>query len=142
MMTRGDDILLQTIYYPFLMYTQRRDGIALQPVVKGPGYESASYGYVNNIDTSAIMGDGLLHVFLVNRSIRETAEIEIDHGRGNLVSIISAEIVSGSSLDLCNTYENPYAISSQPLQTVKISEGKANAQLPPFSVAAITLRTA
>jgi alpha-L-arabinofuranosidase len=110
--------------------------------VKGPGYESANYGYVNIIDASAILGDGLLHVFLVNRSIRETAEIEIDHGRGNLVSVISAEIVNGSSPDLCNTYENPYAVSSQPLQTVKISERKANVQLPPFSVAAITLRTA
>jgi alpha-N-arabinofuranosidase len=139
--TRGDDMLLQTIYYPFLMYAHRRDGIALRPVVNGPGYESARYGYVNNIDTSAILGDGLLNVFLVNRSIRETADIEIDHGRGKLVSVISAEIVSGSSPDLCNTYENPYAVSSQPLQNVKISEGKANAQLPPVSVAAITFRT-
>ena len=140
-LTHGDDMLLQTIYYPFLMYSHRRDGIALQPVVKGPGYESAKYGYVNNIDTSAIMGDGLLNVFLVNRSIRETAEIELDHGSGKLVSVISAEIVSGSSPDLCNTYENPYAVSCQPLQTVKISEGKANAQLPPLSVAAITFET-
>jgi alpha-L-arabinofuranosidase len=97
---------------------------------------------VNNLDTSAILGDGLLNVFLVNRSIRETAEIEIDHGRGKLVSVISAEIVSGPSPDLCNTYENPYAVSSQPLHTVKISEGKANVQLPPLSVSAITFRTA
>ncbi len=140
-LTRCDDMLLQTIYYPFLMYAHRRDGIALQPVVKGPGYESTRYGYVNNLDTSAILGDGLLHVFLVNRSIRETAEIEIDHGRGKLVSVISAEIVSGPIPELCNTYENPYAISSQPLQTIMISQGKANAQLPPLSVSAITFRT-
>ncbi|MEW5873481.1 MAG: alpha-L-arabinofuranosidase C-terminal domain-containing protein [Chloroflexota bacterium] len=141
-LTRGDEMLLQTIYYPFLMYAQRRDGIALQPVVKGPGYESARYGYVNDIDTSAILGDGLLHIFLVNRSIDETAEIEIDHCRGKLVSVISAEVVSGLSPDLCNTYEYPYAVCSQPLQTVKISEGKATVHLPPLSVAAITIRTA
>jgi alpha-N-arabinofuranosidase len=141
-LTRGDDMLLQSIYYPFLMYAQRRDGISLQPVVEGPGYESPSYGYVNYIDTSAILGDDLLHVFLVNRSIRVTAEIEIDLGRGKLVSVISSEVVSGPSPDLCNTYENPYAVSNQSLQTVKIIEGKANAQLPPLSVAAITFRTA
>jgi alpha-N-arabinofuranosidase len=79
---------------------------------------------------------------LINRSEREPAEIEIDHGRGKLVSVISAEIVSGSGPDTRNTYENPNAICSQPLQTVKISEGKASVFLPPLSVAATTFRTA
>ncbi len=27
-LTRGDDMLLQTIFYPFAMYASRRDGIA------------------------------------------------------------------------------------------------------------------
>ncbi|MCJ7703004.1 MAG: hypothetical protein MUO62_15585, partial [Anaerolineales bacterium] len=140
-LTRGDEMLLQTIYYPFVMYASRREGVALQPVVDGPGYESPSYGDTTYIDTSAILGDGVLHIFLVNRNTSETAEIEIDHGSGNLVSVISAEVVSGPGPDVRNTYENPNAISSQPLQTIKISEGKANIQLPPLSVAAITFRT-
>ena len=141
-LTRGDDMLLQTIFYPFAMYSSRRDGIALLPSVNGPAYESSSYGRVNVIDTSAILGDGVLHSFLVNRNIRETAEIEIDHGRGKLVSVISAEVVSGPGPDARNTYENPNVICSQPLQAVKISEGKASVQLPPLSIAAITFRTA
>ena len=49
--------------------------------------------------------------------------------------------VSGPVPDACNTYENPNAICSQPLQAVKISEGKASVQLPPLSVTAITFRT-
>jgi alpha-N-arabinofuranosidase len=141
-LTRGEDMLLQTIFYPFAMYSARRDGIALLPSVSGPAYDSPSYGRVNVIDTSAILGDCVLHTFLINRDIRETAEIEIDHGSGKLVSIISAEVVSGSCPDARNTYENPNAICSQPLQTVKIGEGKASVQLPPLSVAAITFRTA
>jgi alpha-N-arabinofuranosidase len=141
-LTRGDDMLLQTIFYPFAMYSSRRDGIALLPSVSGPAYDSPSYGRVNAIDTSAILGDGVLHIFLVNRNIKETSEIEIDHGRGKLVSVISAEVVSGPGPNVCNTYENPDAICSQPLQTVMISEGKASVQLPPLSVSAITFRTA
>ena len=112
------------------------------PSVSGPAYDSPSYGRVNAIDTSAILGDGVLHTFLVNRNISEIAEIEIDHGRGKLVSVISAEVLSGPSPDAHNTYENPNAICSQPLQTVKIGEGKASIQLPPLSVSAITFRTA
>ncbi len=141
-LTRGDDMLLQTIYYPFAMYASRRDGIALLPSVSGPAYDSPSYGRVNSIDTSAILGDGSLHIFLVNRNTSETAEIEIDHGRGKLVSVLSAEVVSGPSPDVRNTYEAPNAVTSQPLQTVKINDGKAVVQLPPLSVAAITFRTA
>jgi alpha-L-arabinofuranosidase len=141
-LTRGDDMLLQTIFYPFAMYSSRRDGIALLPSVSGPAYDSPSYGRVNAIDTSAILGDGILHAFLVNRNISETAEIEIDHGRGKLELVISAEVLSGPGPDAHNTYENPNAICSQPLQTVKISEGKASVQLPPLSVSAITFRTA
>lgn len=141
-LTRGDDMLLQTIFYPFAMYASRRDGIALLPSVSGPAYDSPSYGRVSAIDTSAILGDGVLHAFLVNRNIKETAEIEIDHGRGKLVSVISAEAVSGPTPDACNTYENPNVICSRPLQAVKISEGKASIQLPPLSVAAITFKTA
>jgi len=140
-LTQGDDMLLQTIFYPFAMYSSRRDGIALQPSVSGPGYDSPSYGRVNTIDTSAILGDGVLHTFLVNRNTSETAEIEIDHGSGNLESILSAEVIGGSHPNACNTYENPNVISSQPLQTVKINAGKASLQLPPLSVAAITFRT-
>jgi alpha-N-arabinofuranosidase len=140
--THGDDMLLQTIFYPFAMYSSRRDGIALLPSISGPAYESPSFGRVNIIDISAILGDGVLHSFLVNRNISETAEIEIDHGRGKLISVISSEVVSGSDPNVCNTYENPKTICSQPLQTVKISEGKGSVQLPPLSVAAITFRTA
>lgn len=140
--TRDDDMLLQTIFYPFAMYSSRRDGIALLPSISGPAYESPSYGRVNTIDISAILGDGVLHIFLVNRNISEIAEIEIDHGRGKLISVISSDVVSGSDPNVYNTYENPKAICSQPLQTVKVSEGKGSVQLPPLSVAAITFRTA
>jgi alpha-N-arabinofuranosidase len=41
--TRGDQLLQQSIYYPLVLYAQRREGIALTPVVKGPGYESPRY---------------------------------------------------------------------------------------------------
>ena len=46
-------------------------GFSLVPAVKGPTYNTRSYGPVNVIDTSAILGDGLLHVFLTNRSLSD-----------------------------------------------------------------------
>jgi len=138
--TRGDDLLLQSIYHPFAMFSCRREGVAIQPVVIGPTYESRSYGRVNYVDASVILGDGVLHAFLINRNLSETAEVEIDHGRGKIESIFFAEVVYGSDPKESNTFEKPNQVIRRPLKTGVVSEGKAIIQLPPLSVSAITFR--
>lgn len=137
---QGDKLLRQTIYYPFAMFSSRRDGISIQPIVTGPAYDSPSYGQVNYIDTSAIMGDGVLHIFLINRHLSEKAEVEIDPIHGRIDSILSSEVVYGSGPGDNNTYKNPNNIINQPLQSVKVRDGKALIQLPPLSVSAITFK--
>jgi alpha-N-arabinofuranosidase len=138
--TRGDEILLQSIYYPFAMMSRRRDGTAIRPVVLGPGYETHTYGHVNFVDASAILGDGLLHAFLINRSTDEPAEIEIDPAGARIEGVDSAEIFSGTDPKAQNTFENPGQILSRPFRAVKIADGKALVRLPPLSFAAVSLR--
>jgi len=140
--TRGDQLLLHTIYYPFVMYTNRRDGIALQPVVKGPGYTSSSYGYVNTVDTSAILGDGVLHVFLVNRSLTELASVMIDFAGGQLENVESAEVVTGPNAQTRNTYQQPGNIHTQAFKAVRLQDGQAAVELPPLSVVALSVKVA
>lgn len=141
-LTRGDDLLLQTIYYPFVMYAQRREGTALRPAVIGPAYDSPSYGRVNTIDTSAIRGDGVLHVFLTNRSLSESAPVEVEFPGGKIRSVQSAEVIAGSEPDAKNTYEQPDRVTSQPLQGVQVTDNGASLILPPLSVAAVTFNIA
>jgi alpha-N-arabinofuranosidase len=122
------------------MFSSRRDGVAIQPAVMGPAYESRSYGRVNYIDASAILGDGVLHTFLINRNLSEAAEVEIDHAGEKIESIFSAEVVYGSSPKDRNTFENPFNIISHPLLTGMVRDGKAIIHLPPLSFAAVTFR--
>ncbi len=140
-LTRGDEMLLQTIYYPFVMFSQRREGISLHPMVKGPGYESASYGYASYIDTSAILADGVLHCFLVNRSLVETAPVEIHYPGGTLTALKSAEIVTGPHPDSQNTFENPKIITNQPFKAISIEDNTASVELPSLSLVAVTFIT-
>jgi alpha-N-arabinofuranosidase len=137
-----DRVLLQSIYHPFAMFSQRRDGVSLRPVVKGPGYESPSYGYVDSIDTSAILGEtadgGVLHAFLVNRGVTETAEVEINFGGGVIKSAASAELLTGPHAKAENTLADPCVVTSRPFNNIRIHEGRATVQLPPLSVAAIS----
>ena len=137
-LTQDDQILLQSIYYPFAMYSSRRDGVSIQPVVSGPAYDSPSYGRVNEIDTSAILGDGVLHVFLINRSLSETAEVWIDYAGEKILSVQSAEVIHGSGPKDMNTFERPDNIVSQPLRGVAVRDGKALVHLPALSAAAVT----
>ena len=137
-LTQGEQILLQSIYYPLLLYAQRRDGIALQPIVRGPGYESPSYGFVHTIDTSAILGKSILHTFLVNRSTDESTTIQIAAAGVQIKSVKSAELVTGSSAAASNTFDKPNMIRNQKLSKIKLDDGKAVIQMPPLSIAAIS----
>jgi alpha-N-arabinofuranosidase len=141
-LTRGDDLLLQTIFYPLLLYARRREGTALRPVVQGPGYTSPQYGFTQYVDTSSILGDNVLHVFLVKRSLTETATIEILPAGIPLHSVQSAEVVTGPHADAYNTFEQPNLVNIQPLQSVRLQDGNAVIQLPPLSATAVTINTA
>ncbi len=137
-LTRGDELLLQSIYYPLVAYTRRREGISLRPVVHGPGYESAKYGYIHHVDTSAILDEQTLHVFLVNRSLAEPAVVEIAPAGIRLDAAQSAELITGPDADARNTFEAPDVVRSRPFKEVRIRDGSAVAQIPPFSVVAIS----
>jgi alpha-N-arabinofuranosidase len=139
-LTRGDQILRQSIYYPFAMFSSRRDGVAIQPAVFGPGYESPSYGEVNYIDASAILGDRVFHTFLINRNQSQTAEVEIDPAGKKIESILSAEVIYGSNPKDSNTFQDPNRIISRPLKNGVVSDGKARLYLPPLSFCAVTFK--
>ena len=57
-LTRGDDLLIQSIFYPFEMAAQRREGIALRILVQGPEYEGKMNGRVTFVDAERDPGRG------------------------------------------------------------------------------------
>ena len=96
------------------------------------------YGFVHTIDTSAILGNGVLHTFLINRNEDESATVEIIPGGFHLKSIHSAELVTGTSSKACNTFDKPDTIKNRPFKNILLEDGNATVQLPPLSIAAIS----
>jgi alpha-N-arabinofuranosidase len=137
--TRGDDLLVQTIFYPFEMYSRRRDGIALRVVNKGPEYFAPSYGPTPVVDSSAILNGKNLHVFATNRSLTESAWVEVHLTDGQLRKLESGELLTGPSADAANTFERPNLIQPQPFVDVTFVDGAGRFELPPLSLAALTL---
>jgi alpha-L-arabinofuranosidase len=138
--TRGDDLLVQTIFYPFEMYARRREGISLRVITQGPEFFSPSYGTTRTVDSSAILHADKLHVFATNRSMTESACVEVDLADGQLTSLESGELLMGPAPDAANTFENPDVICPQLFDQVNFLNGRAMFELPPLSLVALTFQ--
>jgi alpha-L-arabinofuranosidase len=138
--TEGDKLLLQSTFYPFEMFSRRREGVSLQPVVVGPTYEGQKNGEVPYLDTSAILNGDTLHVFMTNRSLGEPMTVQVKVADQAIVAVDSAEILTGPEPKAMNSFEQPDLIQTQPFQDIKITAGLATVTLPALSVAAITFR--
>jgi alpha-N-arabinofuranosidase len=139
-LTRGDDRLLQSIFYPFEMYTRRRDGVSLRIAVDGPTYTTQSYGVASYVDASAILAGEDLHVFTTNRDTAESMEMRVDIADRAIASLVDAEILTGPDAKTANSFEEPERVTSCPFDDVTMRNGLATYELPPLSVAALTFR--
>lgn len=137
-MTKGDEMVLQTIFYPFEMYSKRREGKALRIVVDGPTYQSKNYGQATYVDASAIINDRQLNLFVINRSLDASIDLELRVSDAAVGKLLSGEIISGSDPKAANTFEQPQRVVSREFSEVSLSGGKPTLKLPPLSVVAAT----
>ncbi len=137
-LTRGDDLLIQSIFYPFEMFAKRRTGISLKPAVQGPVYEGKTNGRAAYIDTSAILAGDRLHAFFTNRSLADTAPVRLALADHPFVALESAEFLSGPGPKASNSYEQPEVVKLRPFDAAQIVRGQGQLELPPLSVVATT----
>lgn len=136
--TRGDEMVLQTIFYPIEMYGKRRTGTSLQVRVDGPGYTSKKYGEVKYVDSSAILNGDELNVFLVNRDLEAPMEVEVRVADRRIESLVDAEFVTGGDPKATNTFESPSQVTSCDHDDLCVKDGVARIYLPPMSIYAGT----
>jgi alpha-N-arabinofuranosidase len=138
-LTSGDHMLIQSIYYPFEMFSKRRSGISLNVMAVGDSYESKDHGVASYADTSAILDGGRLNVFITNRSVDEPLSIVIKPADLAIGSLVSGEILTASQPNSVNTYEEPNVVKTANFGEVNIKNGGLNCELPPLSFVALTL---
>src|SRR6185437_7023298 len=68
----------QTTFFPFSITGRLATGEAIRPVVEAPTYHTARHGEAPVIDAVATVDDDRAAVFLVNRDLKETAQVTID----------------------------------------------------------------
>ncbi len=138
-LTRGDECLLQSIYHAFRLFSTRKGGVSLRPSVAGPGYESASYGFVNYLDCAASLDSdtSTLHLFLTNRHSAEVMPLKVCHDLG-VKSLTSGEILTANDAKAANSFDEPNAVAACPFDAVTIRDNELVTELPPLSLVALS----
>ena len=138
LLTKGDRLLVQSIFHTFRMFTTRRDGHALRVAPTGPTYETRRFGTVPEVDLSAVLGPDALHVFAVNRSLDAVAPLEVTVAGTTLAGVGDCEILTGPHPRARNTWDDPHVIEAAPFGGLSCTATSADLQLPPLSLAAAT----
>ena len=140
LLTRGDDLLVQSIFHPFEIFSRRRSGDSLRVHVEGPVYTGRTNGQVTMIDASAIQDGDSLHVFATNRSLDQSCEVSVKVADRAITACADAELLTGPSPTSVNTFEQPDTIGAVGFSDATVRNGVATFRLPPLSLLSTTLR--
>lgn len=138
-LTKREDMLKQTTYYPMLMFSQMASGNSLDLLVDSPRYETKKFGDMPLLDVSAAFdaAQGRNTIFVVNRSQTERVPLEIHWQDIAPVRISSAHQLAGGDPKTANTWEAPNQLTMQAIYAPQIIDGKAEMSLPPLSFTAL-----
>ncbi len=101
--------LVQSIYYPFLLYSRYARGVSLKPAITTGTYKAGDRGDVPAVDVSAAYDSATqqVNIFLVNRDQGEPAVVHVKIADAEVVSVLSNEVMGGTDVKASNTWEVP-----------------------------------
>lgn len=107
--TRPDGMFLQTIFYPFEVYSRTCGGTALDVYWKGETFSSKSHSGLRVLDVSATLDEEnrSLAVYVVNRNQSDAMETTISLDSGCFAGGVRALVVNGPDIKAENSFANP-----------------------------------
>jgi alpha-L-arabinofuranosidase len=136
MTVRGGGLWLQTIYYPYLYASTMGRGTSLKVALESPTYDAGKRAGIPYLDASAVLGDGTLTVFVVNRSLDASVDLDVEAlGFGKLVPLERVEL-TGADLKAGNSPER------QDVKPAKREFAAGPVSLPPRSWSMLRWRIA
>jgi len=129
----------QTTFFPFSITSRLASGEVIRPVIEAPTYDTARHGEASVIDAIATVDDGRAAVFLVNRDLKETAQVTIDvRGLGS-TRIIEAVTLADADVYAKNTLAEQDRVTPAANASAALADGILTIELPPVSWTAAAL---
>jgi alpha-N-arabinofuranosidase len=108
-LARKEGCLIQSTYYPFLLYSQHANGVALRPVVTTSTYKAGERGETPSVDAAASFDSttNQLSLFLVNRNQAEAASVSVSLSDATVEKVLINQAMGGGDVKAANTWEIP-----------------------------------
>lgn len=135
----------QTTFYPFAKTAKyAKDGIVLDTISASPRITNKKYGDIDMIDSVSVKSnDGTLTVFVVNRSINESAILNINLPANERYSVINeAKTLHDEDPLAKNTKDDPNNVSLRDNDSAQLDKDKSllSVNLPGNSWSIINIR--
>jgi alpha-N-arabinofuranosidase len=141
-LTRADGLLIQTIYYPFLRFSEHARGKSLVPAIEAPHYMAGDRGPTPALDACATLHEnGDVALFAVNRSTNEPMTLTINLHDRRALSVILAEVMGGDDPKAANTWANPHCIHMRSTSATITAEGNVQMAVPKTGFGVLRLKT-
>src|SRR5947208_852480 len=108
-MTDANGILRQTIYYPYSWALQFAKGAVLDLLVQSSTYEVSGLDQVAHVDVAGSLdrNDGKLSLFILNRDLSKSHNVEVVWEDAAPARVITASILTGDDMKASNTFAAP-----------------------------------
>jgi alpha-N-arabinofuranosidase len=141
-LTRPEGLLKQTIFYPFMLFSQLARGQSLDVLVQSPCYPTKAYGDMPMLDAAAAHDaeSGRQAVFIVNRSLTESVPLNIHWQAEVPAQIERVWQMAGTDPKASNSFENPQTVTTVQRPAPRIDDGQSTILLPPLSFTVLDAR--
>jgi alpha-L-arabinofuranosidase len=113
--TRPDGLFLQSIFFPFELYSGTCGNMALDPWWEGDTFSGGEYSGVRTLDVSATLDTTKkkLTIFVVNRNKSEAMETAIQMATGEFTGKVTAYTVNGPDIKSENSFDAPDRVQTK-----------------------------
>ncbi len=140
-LTRRDGLLIQSIYHPFVLYSEHAQGLSLVPAVDCPTYDAGERGKVPTLDVAACYDSegSRVSVFLVNRDLQKKMTVDVRLYGRSIETVVEAAALSGDDPKAANSWENPNAVKPATGEANVTADGRLRVQVPALGLAVVVL---
>ncbi len=143
-LTRTDGLLIQSIYYPFQLFSRYAVGVSLTPIIQSPTYEAGERGPVAALDVSASYDEtaDLLTVFLVNRQQRQDMMVTTSLADRKIARVLGVDLMGGGDVKAANSWEQPDLVKPVAGRAWINDDGDVQVNVPAPGLAVLRLQLA
>lgn len=137
-LTEGNKMLLTPTYHVFDMFKVHQDAELLQLSIDCGKYSLDEQSIPQISASASVDGENKIHISLCNLSPHEVANINCGV-RGSNYSAVSGRILTTSTMNTHNTFENPEAVKPEIFKGAVLKNNELNISLPPMSIVVLTV---